>query len=127
MSDQYPHQNVTEKIIAAAIEMHRHVGPGLLESTYQAFLAEELRQRDVSFLCEVSVPVEYKGVRVDCGYRVDFLMENKVIVELKSVEKVLEIHKAQLLTYLKMTGKTVGLIINFNVPLLKDGIIRRVL
>jgi GxxExxY protein len=120
-------KELTEQIIGAAIEVHRSLGPGLLESAYQACLAHELGLRKLSFECERSLPVKYKGVQLDCGYRLDFLVEDKVVVELKAVESVLPVHEAQLLTYLKLTGCRVGLLINFNVPVLKDGITRRVL
>ncbi|HNT76650.1 MAG TPA: GxxExxY protein [Anaerolineae bacterium] len=120
-------RELTDKIIGAAIEVHRHLGPGLLESVYQACLAHELALRGISFKLEKSLPVMYKGTNVDCGLRLDLIVENKVVIELKAVEQVLKVHEAQLLTYLKLTGCRVGLLINFNVPVLKDGIIRKVL
>lgn len=120
-------KELTDQIIGAAIEVHRALGPGLLESAYQACLAHELRLRSLPFEREKPLPVEYKGVALDCGYRLDFLVDGKVIVELKAVEQVHPVHEAQLLTYLKLTGCRVGLLINFNVPLLKQGITRRVL
>ena len=123
----YPEKELTEKIIGAAIEVHKQIGPGLLESAYQACLARELVLAGINFEQEKSVPLEYKGVSVDCGYRLDFLVENKVIVELKTVDELNSIHKAQLLTYLKLIHCKVGLLINFNVPLLKDGIKRLIL
>ena len=118
---------ITEKIIGAAIEVHRALGPGLLESAYQTCTARELFLRNVRYGEQVPLPVEYKGVRLDCGYRMDFVVENRVVVELKAVEMVLPVHEAQLLTYLKLTGLRVGLLINFNVPVLRHGIVRRVL
>ena len=117
----------TGPIIAAAIEVHRHLGPGLLESTYEECLCHELHSRDVSFTRQVPVPVLYKGLSLDCGYHVDLIVRDEVVVELKALEKVLPIHQAQLLAYMKLTGKKVGLLINFNVPLLTQGITRRVL
>jgi GxxExxY protein len=118
---------ITEVIIAAAIEVHRFLGPGLLESAYQQCLRHELELRDVQFEAELLLPVQYKGIELDCGYRVDLLVLGTVVVEIKSVEKLAPIHEAQLLTYLRLGGWKVGLLINFNVTLLKDGIKRRVL
>ena len=117
----------TEKIIGAAIEVHRVLGPGLLESVYQPCMAHEFSLRNMLFGQQIPLAVEYKGVRLDCGYRIDFVVENKVILELKAVEMILPVHEAQLLTYLKLTGCRVGLLINFNVPVLRHGIVRRVL
>ena len=117
-------EDLTEKIIGAAIEVHRTLGPGLLESAYQECLARELTLRKVPFEKEKHLPVEYKGVHVDCGYRMDFVIDNQVIVELKAVEVVLTIHRAQLITYLKLTGHKVVLLINFNVQQLIKGIER---
>ena len=118
---------ITREIIGAAIEVHRELGPGLLESAYQGCLARELALRQIPFEQEKVVPVLYKGVQIDCGYRIDFLVAQKVVVELKSVETLHDIHDAQLLTYLKLTGCHVWLLINFNVAILKNGIRRRVL
>ena len=117
----------TEVIIGAAIDVHRAPGPGLLESAYQECLCRELTLREIPFRREVPLPLNYKGVQLDCGYRIDLVVADSVIVELKSVEQLTGIHEAQLLTYLKLSGKRIGLLINFNVPLLKDGILRRVL
>ena len=114
----------TGKVIGCAIEVHRVLGPGLLESTYQQCLARELHLNEVTFKLEHPLPVEYKGVRLDCGYRIDILVENRIIIELKAVEEVKGIHKAQLLTYMKLSGIDTGLLINFNVKMLKDGIQR---
>jgi GxxExxY protein len=119
-------EKLTGEIIGAAIEVHRQLGPGLLESTYQACLARELELRGVSFEYEKPLPLEYKGVRLDCGYRIDLLIASSVVVEVKSVEALASIHEAQLLTYLKLTGVKVGLLINFNVVVLKSGIRRLV-
>ncbi len=120
-------QQITEAIIGAAIEVHRELGPGLLESAYEECFCHELHLRDLSFQRQVDLPVSYKGLKLDCGYRIDVVVENAVIVELKSIEQISPIHHAQLLTYLRLSGKKVGLLINFNVPVLKNGIVRRVL
>jgi len=115
---------VARQIVDAALAVHRFLGPGLIESVYEVCLCYELSQRGVSFESQLPVPVHYKGIRLDADLRLDLLVEGCVIVELKAVEKLLPIFEAQLLTYLKLTGKRVGLLINFNVPLLKDGIKR---
>ncbi len=120
-------EELTEKIIGAAIEVHRALGPGLLESIYQACLAREFGLRGLKFVEQKSLPVEYKGLRLESGYRLDFLVEEKVVLELKAVDSMHAIHAAQLLTYLKLTGCRVGLLINFNVAVLKNGIVRKVL
>lgn len=118
---------ITEAVIGAAIKVHRALGPGLLESAYQECLSRELSLREISFQREVPLPVHYEGVQLDCGYRLDLVVADEVIVELKSLDQLAPIHEAQLLTYLRLSGKRVGLLINFNVPMLKDGILRRVL
>ena len=118
---------LTEAIIGAAIEVHRHLGPGLLESAYQKCLARELTLRGIPFESERTLPVVYKGITLDCGYRIDLLVAGLVVVEAKAVAATDKIHEAQLLTYLRLGGWKVGLLINFNVPVLKDGIKRRVL
>ena len=115
---------LSNSIIGVAIEVHKILGAGLLESTYEACLCYELTQKDIAFERQKGLPVIYKNVHLDCGYRIDILVEQLVIIELKSVERIEEIHKAQLLTYLKLSGLWLGLIMNFNVPVLKDGIIR---
>jgi GxxExxY protein len=115
---------ITGKIIAAAIEVHKHLGPGLLESAYQTCLAHELHLMGLAFEKEKSLPVEYKGIKLDCGYRLDLVVENLVIIEIKAVDKLLPIHKAQVMTYLKLTGLRLGLLLNFNTPIIKDGIKR---
>lgn len=120
-------KELTEQIIGACIEVHRALGPGLLESAYEAALCHELKLRGVPFEKQVALPVTYKGTKLDCGYRLDLVVANLVLVELKSVETWERIHEAQLLTYMKLGGYKVGLLINFNVTMLKDGIIRRVL
>ena len=117
----------TGAIIAAAIEVHRSLGPGLLESVYEECLCRELELRGIPFVRQVSIPVEYKGVRSECGYRIDVLAQDEIVVEMKAVETIYPAHEAQLLTYLKLSGRKVGLLINFCVPVLKDGIVRRVL
>lgn len=117
----------TEQIIGAAIDVHRALGPGLLESAYEECLCRELALRSIPFERQRPLPVEYKGVRVDCGYRLDLLVANSVVVEIKSVSAIEPVHEAQLLTYLKLGGWKLGLLINFNVPVLKDGIRRRIL
>jgi len=107
--------------------VHRHIGPGLLESAYQACLAKELSLIGLSYEQEKPLPLEYKGLKLDCGYRLDFIIEQSVIVELKSVDRLLSIHEAQLLTYLRLTKCKIGLLINFNVPVLKQGLKRMAL
>lgn len=121
------HNELTESIIGAGIEVHRHLGPGLLESAYEHCLCRELAKIGLHFERQTALPLSYKGELLDCGYRVDVIVERKVLIELKSIEAIEHIHEAQLLTYLKLSGLRVGLLINFNTPLLKDGIVRRVL
>ena len=118
------HDSLTEKIIGAAIAVHRELGPGLLENTYEACLAHELTNRKLYVEKQKSLPVQYKNVKLDCGYRIDLLVEEQIIIELKTVEKLLPIHHAQLLTYLKLSGCHIGLLINFNEMRIKDGIRR---
>ena len=120
-------EQLTEAVIGAAIEVHRTLGPGLLESAYEQCLCRELELRGLKFERQVSLPVSYKGVKLDCGYRLDIVVEDVVVVEVQSVEKLLTIHEAQLLTYLRLSGRAVGLLLNFNEATLKDGLIRRVL
>ena len=115
---------LSNRVIGCAIEVHRALGPGLLESTYEQCLAYELGQAGIDFKLQHPLPVRYKGVKLDCGYRLDLLVEDKVIVELKTVEKFLPIHEAQLLSYLKLSGHSIGLLINFKVPVLKNGVRR---
>jgi len=117
----------TSPIIGAAIEVHRHLGPGLLESAYEQCLCLELHLRGLPFKCQVDLSVSYKGLKLDCGYKIDLIVCEEVVVELKAVERILPVHEAQLLTYMKLAAKPVGLLINFNVPLLTQGIIRRIL
>jgi GxxExxY protein len=120
-------ESLTEAIIGAAIEVHRQIGPGLLESVYEECMCEELRLRSLRFRCQVELPVVYKGRETGGKYRIDLIVADEVVVELKAVERLLSVHEAQLLTYLRMTGKRVGLLINFNVSVLHRGILRRVL
>ena len=123
-----PHLNsITHEIIGAAIEVHRHLGPGLLESSYRECLCQELRLREVEFRRECNLPLEYKGIKLACGYRIDILVSERIVVELKAVETLTPIHEAQLLTYLRLGGWKLGLLINFNVNVLRDGIRRRIL
>lgn len=117
----------TEQVIGAAIEVHRAIGPGLLESVYEECLSHELSLRDIQFQGQLPLALEYKGVRIECAYRLDLLVNNLVVIEIKSVETIQRIHEAQLLTYLKIGGWKLGLLINFNVPMLKDGIRRRII
>lgn len=116
--------DITEKIIGAAIEVHRRLGPGLLESAYQECLCYELKLINLSFNREIPMPIIYKEIKLDHGYRLDILVENKVVVELKSVDSLLDVHTAQILTYMRLGEYSTGLIINFNVSLLKNGIKR---
>jgi GxxExxY protein len=118
---------LTERIIGFAIEVHRQLGPGLLESAYEECLCYELRQSDLAFKRQVPLAVTYKSVRLDCGYRLDVVVEDKVILELKTVERLMPIHDAQMLTYLKLSGIRTGLLLNFNTAVLKDGLRRLVL
>lgn len=120
------HEQLTERIIGAAIDVHRVLGPGLLETAYEECLCYELSRLSLEFQRQVAVPLRYKAIRLDCGYVADVVVEDAVLIELKAVEKIHPIHEAQLLTYLKITEKRVGLLINFNVAVLKDGIVRRV-
>lgn len=120
-------QNLNElsrKVIGLAIEVHRELGPGLLESAYEEALAYELTQTGIPFTRQQETPLLYKGVKLDCGYRLDLIIADKLIVELKTVSEILPIHHAQLLTYLKLQQRSLGLLINFNVPVLKDGVRR---
>jgi GxxExxY protein len=119
--------DLSNRVIGCAIEVHRALGPGLLESTYEQCLAHELKVNEIQFRVQWPLPVKYKTVRLDCGYRVDVLVEDALIVELKSVEELKDIHRAQLLTYMKLARIGIGLLINFNTKLLKDGIQRFVL
>ena len=115
---------LTEQVIGAAIEVHELLGTGLLESAYEECLAHELHLRKIAFERQKPLPVEYKGVRLECGYRLDLIVESRLVLELKAVERILPIHQAQVLTYLRLTGIKYGLLINFHVPVLKEGLRR---
>ena len=115
---------LSSKIIGAAIEVHKALGPGLLESAYEECLCHELELRGINFERQKPLPIKYKDVQLDCGYRLDILVENQIVLELKSCEQIEPIHKAQLLTYLRLAALTLGLLLNFNVPVMKDGIVR---
>lgn len=115
---------ITEKIIGCAIEVHRFLGPGLLESAYEECLAFELQKAGLNIERQKAVPVVYKEIKLDCGYRIDILVENKIVIELKTVDEFNPVHEAQILTYIKFAQKSIGLLINFNVTLLKNGIRR---
>jgi GxxExxY protein len=121
---EWPKNSLSERVIGAAIEVHRQLGPGLLESTYEACLCFELAQRGIACAQQVPLPVIYKGNRLDCGYRIDLLVEQELIVEVKSVDQLVRIHEAQLLTYLRLSGLKLGLLLNFNAVLLKHGLRR---
>jgi GxxExxY protein len=118
---------ITQQVIGCAIEVHRQLGPGLLESVYEKCLAYELKQAGLEFETQVELPVHYKEVRIDCGFRVDLFVEKALIVEIKAIEALIPIHEAQILTYMRLMGVKTGLLINFNERLLKDGIRRFVL
>ena len=118
---------ITEAVIGAAIEVHKSLGPGLLESAYEECLCYELKRRDVCFERQYDLPIRYKEVCLDCGYKLDLLVEDIVVVELKAVEKLLPVHDAQLLSYLRSGDWKIGLLINFNVPVLKQGIRRKLI
>jgi GxxExxY protein len=123
---QHPTNPISERIIGAAIEVHRHLGPGLLESTYHTCLCRELELRTIAYHSRVTLPIEYKGIQIARGYVIDLLVEGALIVEIKSVEKLLPIHAAQLMTYMRLQRVSAGLLMNFNVPILPYGI-RRIL
>ena len=120
------HAGLTEKIIGAAIEVHKTLGPGLLESAYEACLVHELISQGLSIARQVELPVVYKGQHVECAFRMDIVVEGQVLIELKAVETLLPIHEAQLMTYLKLSGIRVGLLMNFNALTIKAGLIRRI-
>ncbi len=119
--------DLSNRVIGAALEVHKNLGAGLLESAYEAALAYELSEQGIGLQQQVTLPVQYKGVNIDCAYRIDLLIEKRSIIELKAVEKILPIHQAQLMTYMKLANIKTGLLINFNTKLLKDGIKRVVL
>jgi GxxExxY protein len=126
-SIQSARDSLTESVIGFAIEVHRTLGPGLLESAYQECLCYELKANGIAFGRQVALPVVYKTVKLDCGYRMDLVVDDQLVVELKTVEKILPIHEAQLLTYLRLSGIRTGLLLNFNTAVLKNGIKRMVL
>ncbi len=123
----YDRDVLTDRIIGFAIEVHRHLGPGLLESAYEECLCFELNQTAIDFKRQVPLPVVYKSVRLDCGYRIDIVVEGRLILELKAIERLMAIHEAQVLTYMRLSGIHTGLLLNFNTPVLKDGIRRLML
>ena len=119
--------SITQSVIGSAIAVHKELGPGLLESVYEVCLMQEMEDNGLKVASQVELPFWYKGKLTDKKFRIDLLVEDEIIVELKAVDSLLPIHEAQLLTYLRLTNKHLGLLINFNVPLLKDGIIRRII
>ena len=121
------YEELSNQIIAAAIEVHRHLGPGLMESAYVQCLRHELTLRNIPFRSEIDLPVTYKGVHLDCAYRMDFVIDEKIVLELKAVDSLHPIHEAQLMTYLKLSGYRVGFLFNFNSAVLKNAIVRRVI
>jgi len=121
------HEALSNEIIAAAIEVHRHLGPGLMESAYAQCLRHEFELRRIPFRAEVELPVRYKGIHLDCAYRMNFVVDEKIVLELKSVEAIHPIHEAQLITYLKLSGYRVGILFNFNTAVLKNSMLRRVI
>ena len=127
MATPYERDTLTDQVIGFAIEIHRHLGPGLLESTYEECVCYELNENGIRFKRQVPLPVVYKSVRLDCGYRIDIVVEERLILELKSTERLLPIHEAQVLTYMRLSGIPTGLLLNFNTPVLKDGIRRLML
>jgi GxxExxY protein len=116
-----------DRVIGIAIEVHRQLGPGLLESAYEECLCYEMQAHGIAYLRQAPLPIHYKGVHLECGYRMDVIVDGKLVVEIKSVDKLLPLHEAELLTYLKLSGIKTGLLLNFNAMLLKDGIKRMVL
>jgi GxxExxY protein len=117
-------EDLARQIVDSSFAVHEELGPGLLESVYLACLRHELGRRDLAVAIEIPVPIDYRGARLDCGYRIDLLVEDTVIVEVKAVERLLPVHDAQLLTYLKLARKRLGFLLNFNVPKIRDGIRR---
>ena len=122
MQDGKTFSELSNKVIGCAIEVHKALGPGLLESAYQQCLCHELRLNDIGFEQEKPLPIDYKGCRLDCGYRIDILVEDEIVLELKSVEQLNRVHEAQILSYMKLLDKKQGFLINFNVTLLKNGL-----
>lgn len=127
MKELLIHADISSRVIGAAIEVHRELGPGLLESAYEECLCYELSQAGLPFERQLTLPVQYKRIRLDCGYRADLVVQGAVLVELKAVSSITEVHEAQLMTYVRISGIRVGLLINFNAATLKEGIVRRVI
>ena len=127
MEDKLIHADISSRVIGAAIEVHRELGPGLLESAYEECLCYELSQAGLAFERQLTLPVQYKRIRLDCGYRADLVVQGVVLLELKAVANVTDVHIAQLMTYLRISGIRVGLLINFNSTSIKAGIVRRVI
>ncbi len=121
------HEQLSEAIIGACIEVHSQLGPGVLESAYEACLAREFELRNIPFRRQVALPIEYKGLQLECGYRLDFIIDESIVLEIKAIEKTPPIHEAQLLTYLRLTGLRVGLLVDFNSQVIRNSFIRRVL
>lgn len=119
--------NLSKQVIGCALEVHKTLGPGLLESAYEHCLAYELQKHDIGFRSQHPIPIDYKGEKLDCGFRADLLIEGQLIVELKAVERLLGVHEAQVLTYMKLAGASIGLLMNFNVPMLRNGLRRFVI
>jgi GxxExxY protein len=119
-------EEVATQIVDASVKVYRSLGPGLLESAYQKCLEHELKRRGLKVLCEVAYPLNYEGLKVDAGYRIDMLVEDQIVIESKTVERILPIHEAQLMTYLRLTGCKIGFLLNWNVALIKNGLRRRV-
>jgi GxxExxY protein len=120
-------RDLTERVIGLAIDVHRHLGPGLLESAYEECLCFEFKQAGIEHRRQVPLPVVYKDVRLDCGYRIDILVRQQMIIEIKATERIVPVHEAQILTYLRLSGYKIGLLLNFNSVVLKDGLRRFVL
>ncbi len=118
------HDVVARQIVDAAFAIHKTLGPGLLESVYEQCLAYELRSRSLQVECQVALPVRYRDIQIEIGFRIDLVVNDLILIEVKATERIIPVHEAQLLTYLKLSGKHLGLLINFNVPLIKDGIRR---
>ena len=126
-TDHKRREELAAAIVDSALMVHKALGPGLLESAYQSCLAYELRERGISVALEIECPVIYKSIRLDCGYRIDMMIGDEVLIENKAVDTLLPIHQAQLLTYMKLTQRKLGFLINWNVPLIKDGLHRMIL
>ncbi|MCX6349090.1 MAG: GxxExxY protein [Candidatus Aureabacteria bacterium] len=125
--DHKRREEIAAAIVDSALMVHKALGPGLLESAYQSCLGYELRERGIKVAMEIECPVVYKTIRIDCGYRIDMMIEDEVVIENKAVDAIAPIHKAQLLTYMKLTQRKLGFLINWNVPLIKDGLHRMIL